>query len=278
MKIYIGFITQDKSLIKTFNSSKESLVPKEIRTKLPKICSFKFDAFDPLNSKNNFSIESHLLHASRDFDYAACLIDTKFNYPSSDIFCALLCGKVDSKQIKLGNTKNFFSCHFTKLFKSAIFTIEKMNDSQCEQAMRLPRRNFVNNRFHALCEVYQDDVLEAHFHNTAKEKIYAVLDLKRPRRDSSYNHKYFIDDESKHFIFGKEEHSVLPTGSPHQPSCVLNGIFRFGMKISTDHHYNMSKGTGDQTYISGSFLNCHNMLITVSKNDTHLNIFTNDFF
>ncbi|HHB7052115.1 TPA: hypothetical protein ACN7KQ_003137 [Klebsiella pneumoniae] len=278
MKIYVGLISLDPSLIKEFNAVKEALIPKPIREKLPKKCNFKFDAFNPTVSKGALTIDSHILKETDGFDYATCLIDERLDTYCQNIRHAILCASVIPDEVKDGNLRNFFSNRLTKLFKSAIFTIEKMSTSEIEQAMCLPIRNFKAQDLSELCRLYREDVIEAHFHNTARQQITAISRRRQPRRKSNYSTKYFIDDDSKHFIFGKEEHSKLGTGDPHLAHCVVNGNFRFGKKIVTDHHYNVSKGDGDKTSISGNFPNCHDEIITVNKGKTHLNMFSNDHF
>lgn len=278
MRVYVGLISSDTDLIKEFNAVKESLIPKAIRDKLPKKCDFKFDAFNPLTSRGKYTVDSHILQEINGFDYATCLITEDIESYCDNIRYAILSTSINPSEVKNGNIHNFFSSRLAKLFKSVMFTMEKMDSADIEQAMRLPRRNFNAPELAELCRLYRDDVIESHFHNSVKQQIFAIGKRKKPRRKSSYNTKYFIDDDKKHFVFGKEEHAVLPTGEPHQPHCVVNGSFRFGRKISTDHHYNVSKGDGDKTYISGQFPNCHDDIITPENGETHLNMFTNDHF
>lgn len=278
MKIYVGLISSTAGLIEEFNHAKEALIPKSIKDKLAKLCSFKFDAFNPYQSKGQFNIDKHILESSRGYDYAACLIEQNHIGLCENLRVAILNATFDPNEESSGNPRNFLSTRLNKLFKSAIFTIEKMKITETEQAMRLPRRNFNAQELTDLCQVYRDSVLTGNFHNDAKALIAAIEKKRRPRRRSDYPTKYFIDDKDKHFVFGKEIHAILPTGEPHQAHCELNGNFRFGRRISIDHHFNVSQGEGDDTYVSGEFENCHDELITPEKGKTHLNMFTNDHF
>ena len=276
MKIYIGLISSSAELIDEFSKTKEALIPKSIKDKLPKPCEFKFDSFNPSKSKGNFSVDKHLLAGSCGYDYALCLIENDLAYLCVNIRKAILSATIDPTEVNNGKTHNFFTNRLTKIFKAAIFTIEKMSAAEVEHAMRLPSRNFHAREFRELCRLYQDDIMEAAFHNSAKQQIAAVVKLRHPRRESSFQTKYFIDERRKHFVFGKEDHEVLPTGEPHQPHCVLNGNFRFGRRISIDRHFNVSQGDGDDTFITGNFPNCHDEIITPAQNRTHLNMFSND--
>lgn len=276
MKIYVGLVSTTETLIGEFNGSKEALIPASIRDKLPKPSEFKFDAFNPSNSRGGFSVDKHVLESSRGYGYVACLIECGLNYLCGNLRQAVLSATIDPTEITNGKTRNFFSTRLNKLFKAAIFTLDQMSKAEVEHAMRLPSRNFVAPEFSELCRLYREDVMGASFHDSAKRHISAIGKRRKPRRESSFQTKYFIDDERKHFVFGKEDHEILPTGDPHHPHCELNGNFRFGRKISIDRHFNVSLGDGDQTYISGNFPNCHGEIITPEKNRTHLNMFSND--
>lgn len=276
MRIYIGLISSSVELINEFSSTKEALIPKSIKDKLPKSCEFKFDAFNPNKSKGNFSVDKHLLEASRGYEYALCLIDNDLTYLCGNLRRAILSATIDPTEVVNGKTHNFFSTRLNKIFKAAIFTINQMSNSEVEHAMRLPSRNFDSAELRDLCLLYENNIMEAEFHNLVKKQIVAVLKRRQPRRESSFQTKYFIDERRKHFVFGKEHHEVLPTGEPHQPHCELNGNFRFGRRISIDRHFNVSRGDGDDNFINGEFTNCHDEIITPSKNRTHLNMFSND--
>lgn len=276
MKIYVGLISSDQALIDEFNSRKEALIPAAMRGKLPKPSEFKFDAFNPYNSKGIFTIDKHVLEASRGYYYATCLIQQDLNYLCGNLRQAVLSATIDPAEVNNGKIHNFFSTRLNKLFKAAAFTLDRMSNAEVEQAMRLPSRNFEADEFRELCRIYREDVMNANFHDSAKRYISTLGKRRQPRRESSFQTKYFIDDKRKHFVFGKEDHEVLPTGDPHVPHCELNGNFRFGRRISIDRHFNVSQGDGDETYISGDFPNCHDEIVTPEKNRTHLNMFSND--
>lgn len=175
------------------------------------------------------------------------------------------------------NFNNFFGHKLSKLLTGLLFILELMNKLDNEIAMRLPIRNFIAEDLKELCNVFATKTLDPEFIDSVSSLQEKLLSRKRPRRKSSYPIKYFIDDHEKHFDFGKERHAVLETGHPHKLSCEIAGNFRFGKKISTNQHYNVSKGEGDRTSISGIFPNCHNEMISISEK-THINMFSNDSF
>jgi hypothetical protein len=276
MKVYVGLISSSDELIKYFNNNKESLIPKPIRTKISSECNFKFDAFNPNKSKAYFNVDKHVLESSRGFDYVICLIEQDLINLCLSINVAALCSIIDPRDVESAQIRNFLTNRLTRIFKIASFTIEKMKDADIEYALRLPRRNFQAQELENLCDLYSLHTSSADFHNTAKSLINSLLKRRKPRRKSNFSTKYFVDDKSRFFVFGKERHEVLPTGEPHQPHCELNGNFRFGRRISNNQHFNVSEGEGDNTSIKGEFLNCHDERIVPAKNRTHLNMFSND--
>lgn len=276
MKIYIGLISSSPELVTEFAAAKEALIPKPIREKLPARCEFKFDAFSPGHSRGGFTVDQHVLEASRNHDYVACLIDQDATYSCNNLRHAVLSAEIDASEVAAGNVRNFLASRLTRLFKSAIFTMEQMGAAEAEQAMRLPRRNFAAAELVELCRLYREDALDSGFQNAVKQQISGVMKRRRPRRRSCYPTKYFVDDHQRYFAFGKELHEILPTGDPHVSHCELNGTFRFGRRISSNRHFNVSLGDADQTRVSGIFLNCHEDQIIPERGQTHLNMFSND--
>jgi len=276
MRVYVALISSSVDLNREFVHVGESLIPKEIRQRFGKGCSYLFDAFDPLRLGAGFTVDQHILKRCRGCDYIVALIEEGAGAFCQNIRYAVLNATIDLNQVDGTSFGNFFSSRLAKLFKAVIFTRDKMASTLVEQAMRLPIRNFRAPELEELCRVYRDNLFEASFHNDAKRLIDMLGARRHPRRRSSYPIKYFVDDGDKYFVFGNELHESLPTGSPHQPRCELNGRFRFGRSISINHHFNVSQGDANQTYISGQFPNCHDAIVTTEKGRTHLNMFSND--
>jgi hypothetical protein len=95
----------------------------------------------------------------------------------------------------------------------------------------------------------------------------------RPKRESSYSTSYIVDDDQKHFEYGKERHAQPASGPPHQKLCALSGIFRFGKRYDSGRHFNVSLSSG---LIGGSFDDCHDAAVGITAR-THINMFPNDF-
>jgi len=175
------------------------------------------------------------------------------------------------------NLNNYFTHFAGRLLKNLACLVRIMSDSDNHQALRLPLRNFTAEDLSRAARICSEESVSSDFNNNLLDALVAIKRKKRPKRKSNYSTKYFFDDDGKVFEFGKEKHARLPSGkNPHSLFCEINGRFRFGKSISTDEHFNVSKGEGDTTSISGNFLNCHDVSIAVSAT-THLNMFSNDF-
>ena len=98
----------------------------------------------------------------------------------------------------------------------------------------------------------------------------------RPKRKSSYDDEYLVDDEKKHFRLGHERHSRADTGLPHVRLCRLSNLYRFGRSFDNRQHYNVSMDK-DIIVMDGDYPNCHGERMS-GKGQPYLNMFTNDFF
>jgi hypothetical protein len=149
---------------------------------------------------------------------------------------------------------------------------------------RLPIRNFESQHFrdfvgwmangHNLNDVSRvHNQVQSHMQQLRKALV-------QPRRQSSYQTKYCVDDRSRYFVLGHEEHARIDTATPHVSLCVALNSFRFGIKLSEEHHFNVSMGDGDRTHIAGEFIGCHGEERVVGRGEgrKHLNMFSNDFF
>ena len=149
---------------------------------------------------------------------------------------------------------------------------------------RLPLRNFASQSFqdfvNSMVNGHRlDDV--AVVHNQVQSHMQVLRrTLIQPRRQSSYPTKYCVDERSRYFELGHEKHARIDTAPPHSTLCVALNSFRFGIKLSEEHHFNVSMGEGDRTHIAGEFVGCHDDQRMVSRGDgkKHLNMFSNDFF
>ncbi|WP_313326049.1 hypothetical protein [Pseudomonas qingdaonensis] len=149
---------------------------------------------------------------------------------------------------------------------------------------RLPVQNFESQLYHGFVGRMTRG-LDVNQAGEALNVIQADLQgmrrtIMRPRSRSNNPQKYCVDDRNKFFDLGHEVHAQIDTRMPHTPLCVALNSFRFGIKISEEHHYNVSLGEGDRTWVMGAFSDCHGgqRIVREGEGKTHLNMFSNDFF
>ena len=146
------------------------------------------------------------------------------------------------------------------------------------QVTLLPERNFKAQDWQELIETILRRVNTLTFLEETKALLGSLKKRRKPRRNTSDNVRYFIDDADQHFQYGKEHHSSPDTAPPHTLSCELNFRFRFGRRVEdTKRHFNVNRGPGKHPSIRGTFPNCHGEMKDVTKT-SHLNMFMNDFF
>ncbi|MFB4391033.1 MULTISPECIES: hypothetical protein [unclassified Pseudomonas] len=143
----------------------------------------------------------------------------------------------------------------------------------------LPARNFEADEWRGLIRKVFKDTHKNTFLDDAKQLMQTMRRLrKKPRRKCNDGKMYFIDERDKHFIYGKEHHSLPETGHPHTLTCCLNYRFRFGRKVAdAQRHFNVNRGPGSNPSVKGVFVDCHHRERNITKT-SHLNMFMNDYF
>lgn len=179
---------------------------------------------------------------------------------------------------RVENPRNFLQHHVGNLLaKFSAFCKEAGGDNY--QLTLLPARNFEAEEWRELIQKVLRDTHKDTFLEDAKRLMQTMKRLrKKPRRKCNDGKLYFVDDKDKHFIYGKEHHSLPDTGQPHTLTCCLNYRFRFGRKVADAHrHFNVNRGPGTHPSVKGLFVDCHCQTRTVIRT-SHLNMFMNDFF
>ena len=151
-----------------------------------------------------------------------------------------------------------------------------MSSAGNQLPLLLPLRNFTAKEWTELQGVFRGDGMDGNLPKRVGDLVKRINTRKRPRKQATSPQTYLVDDDDKLFDYGKERHAQLATGKPHTSICVLTGNFRFGWRIPTDRHYNVTKESGGLTKIAGIFPDCHGDLIQVTDR-THLNMFSNDY-
>lgn len=276
MRIHICLISSDSGAIELVRRDRISLIPKSLREhqRMREIgADFSFTVYDPVTAGR--PLANYLLEGEGD-QVIVLLVDLALESLISDIASACFVAGVEFRSHPRTNYKNYLAGILTRLLKNMATFLSIIDDGANKQVMLLPFRNFDAEELRALRQAVRVSALSSEIDNAIMPFVVRLKDRKRPRRKSNFPGQYIVDDEGKLFQFGLERHSQLATGSPHTASCILTGRFRFGRRIETDRHYNVTKEVGQRTEISGEFLGCHSQLYTVSTT-THLNMFSNDY-
>lgn len=276
MHIHLCLVSSDQGANTLVRKAQLSLIPRTFRKHeiMEAIgVEFSISVYDPLTSGR--PLAQYLLDIPRS-DAIALLVDKSLGGITNDIACACFIAEVEFPAYPKLNYRNYFTSILSRLLWRLTDFITIMNDGANEQVMLLPFRNFNAKQLRDLREICRSDTLSPEFINNVMHHVESLKNRRRPHRKSNYPHLYIVDDDEKIFKYGLERHAVLATGEPHTVDCILTGNFRFGKRIPTDRHYNVSKEVGKDTWIGGLFTDCHDAVHNVTPT-THLNIFSNDY-
>jgi hypothetical protein len=276
MRVVLVLVSSDQDACDLFRKEKEGLVPRSLREhERIKSVGLKFvtGIFDPAAAQR--SIQDYVLDAARSAGAVALLVDSSVAHIAVPVASACFVGNVAFNP-QATNYKNLIVATLTKLIKNLVVLVEAQSSAGSQQALLLPLRNFVAPELNALQDLFRLNTISPEFPIQLGRLVGQINERKRPRRQSPYKSTYLVDDQQKLFDYGKERHAQLATGAPHNSMCVLTGNFRFGRRIPTDRHYNVTKEAGAFTRISGDFPDCHGAVVGVAET-THLNMFSNDY-
>lgn len=271
MHLLVILVTKNNSLLKTFIRQQDA-IKKDCITCLNSAVDLVFtsalsedDLCDlPLHHHLNYGSDSGII-VIYDDALSTFIESTKialFSYPIGDVafvpnMCSFLINEIRRA------VKNYLS------IKSAA---AKLNNYQ---ALALPLKNFDSQCVHTLINVCTSKTSSKSFQDDLNHALSCLLRLKGPKRRSRFPEMYFIDDKKLYFQYGQERHSSYETNYPHNKLCHLNGIYRFGIYLEQQRHFNVSTDT--KFFSCTSWFDCHNQHICVTKQD-HINMFSNGFF
>lgn len=277
MRCAIILVSDDPSACGVFDREKEGLIPRSLRD-LERIKTIGFDfatsVYKPSSAK--FSLVQHVLHTAKNAQGIAILCDSRNQRLTAEVTNACFVATAEFNP-EASSYKNVLQATLTRLVKNLAHVFTHMRDAGSRNALQLPFRNFLAKELKALEELFACSTLAPEFVSTLDQ---AISDLNRrriPKRREDYPDKYYVDDNDSFFSYGKEHHSELETGASHLPLCKLNGNFRFGHKIATNEHYNVSKDKGKNGTISGLFKDCHDQIMEI-REKSHVNVFSNDYW
>lgn len=276
MKLFVGVISSNEFICAQYAKKRAGLIPTSSLTgSLKERAQIIVGSFNP-SAQSGRSAQDYLDHATRSADAAILVVEDNCISALDAVRHAFFLAELTFPQ-RIENAQNFLGRPLGKLLQHFSAVCEAMDHADGEESAILPIRNFAAPEMEELARVCRSDALLPNFVNGFTEQMAALRKRRRPRKQSGRQTKYYVDDRDKHFVFGKEVHSSYETGPPHLLSCKINANFRFGKRINSTRHFNVSCGDGDNTQISGSFPNCHDEF-TLARPVTHLNMFSNDYF
>ncbi len=278
MNVLVCLISSQDNIAETVARQRERLIPQDLFKKkgLDYPVNFKVSIYNPKKEKN-ISFEKFLLREAKTSEAVILLVEKTHSCLVVPVENAVFSATFEVKDERVSNFKNFFGSYFSQLFRNFFVIKTLMDDTEKEQAMMLPLRNFDAPELRAMTLLSRDDSRCANFILHMEARLAEIVKRRLPRKRSDYKMKYFVDDKGMHFGYGNEIHARFDTGKPHIATCEFNGHFRFGKRINPSRHYNVSFGDGDTTNIAGDFPDCHGAVHTVTK-QSHLNMFANDFY
>ena len=276
MRIHLCLVSSDQGANELVRKERRALIPKSLRDQ-PRMtevgAEFSVSVYDPATAGR--PLAQYLLEGEGD-EFIVLLLDTSLGNFAEDVAAACIVADVEFTSHPRTNYKNYFAGKLTRLLKNVVTFISIIGDGANEQVMLLPFRNFHAQQLVDLRNVCRHDTLSPDFSNMVESLVAALKNRRRPHRKSNYPEQYYVDDAEKLFQYGLERHAQLATGAPHTSVCLLMGNFRFGRRIDTGRHYNVTKESGRGTQIAGEFADCHDQVHAVAAT-THLNIFCNDY-
>lgn len=277
MKVLVCLISSQYNIAEAVGRQRDRLIPQDLfKKKGPDYpVHFKVSIYNP--PKESISFEKFLLREAKTSEAVILLVESQHSHLVESVENAVFAATFEIHEERVNNFKNFFGSYFSQLFRNFFVVKTLMGDTEKEQAMMLPLRNFDAPALREMARLSREDSRCVNFVLHMEAQLAEIVKRRLPRKNSHYKTKYFVDERGMHFGYGNEKHARFDTGKPHVAACEFNGLFRFGKRIDSSRHYNASFGDGDETNIVGDFPDCHGAIGSVSKR-SHLNIFANDFY
>lgn len=275
MTLIVVFVTADSAVIEAVSARKLSLLPADLRANdyaALGVADVVVSVFDTKISKK----VDDLLEWLNWEDASGVVIISDESMPglfqvlgdhfSVHRFEAPAYGK---------NVANLLTSVLTKCLRAFKFFATRFTDKKYQQIFRLPLRNFNAPEIATMREICRD-MTHRNYGREIDTLLREMRKRQKPKKASEYPEVYLVDDEDKHFKLGPERHSQAETGiPPHQVLCVVSNSMRFGHRFDGTIHYNVSRDK--DASMKGNYNDCHGLVREHRKN-SHVNMFTNDFF
>jgi len=274
-------LATNEALVKTLEKPRTDISAAALRNaRLPGSNELTMVAFNPAKQRTPFvDFLSNAMGVVENrpgepaFDGVVILFDSTTAQDVSRIRDGVFAGQIDATYIE--DRESFLIRRFGRLLTNLAVLMRTMSDKTRMEAAILPARNFDSEVFRRFMDLCQTETMAADFQDRVVPALTAVTKLRGPRRRSKYPTKYFKDERPSCYQYGPEKHSWFETGGEHSSVCTIRGMFRFGVPLEPQRHFNVTHAT-ENVRLSGSFRTCHDSWLVASER-THLNMFSNDF-
>lgn len=276
MRALICLVSSNDSATRLVEKQQANLIPEQLRRDPcfnVKGSTISVGIYDP--KKNIESLTDFVFERSRGMDVAALLIEGNLEVPLDEVSPAILAGTV---VLNYNTLRMSLEAAMSRTLKNLLKIHALTKDEKMLEVLLLPKKNFIAQDLCDLLLLGRTAGASNDLYAEVVAKLALLRNRRKPRRRAVVDpqKKYIVDDDKKLFEYGYENHSKYETGPPHTKSCILAARYRLGAKIPLEHrHYNMTKEKGKETWITGKFYDCHHSQNSV--NQSHVNIFTNDY-
>ncbi|WP_157020548.1 hypothetical protein [Paracoccus sp. 228] len=273
--LIVVFVTAEAAVIEAITAKKISLVPPDLRAggyAALGVDEVVLTAFDTKISNNindflnwlNWENASGIVVITD--DSMPRLVELLGDHFSVHRFDAPLYGK---------NIDNFLTSVLTRCLRAFRFFATRFTDKKYQQIFRLPLSNFNAHEIITMREICRD-MTRRNYGREIDALLREMRKRQKPKKASDYPDIYLVDDEDKHFKIGPERHAQADTSMPpHNVLCIVSNNMRFGHKFDGATHYNVSRNK--DASMRGNYTDCHGN-VREHRKDSHINMFTNDFF
>lgn len=274
MKLAVVVVSDDEKIRQFVGVNKTNIIPQG--TRKGEIAGRANNIFDtssiPLSALGGEGLTLHLTEKARRNDGVIALVESQFHNRmmafSNSVF--LVPFNVSPIPSAMGNS---LGSSISRAIRYFGIYVRLFTQAKYQKIFLLPLNNFRAKELQFLQAAFLEATADSSFAQLLERRLSEMGRRQFPKRKGLYEKVYLVDDGSRHFEYGLEQHShVETTCPPHSPTCELNSILRFGAKYDTRRHFNVSL---EDRLISDSFVNCHGEL--AERASTHINMFPNGF-
>ncbi|KQM17895.1 hypothetical protein ASF83_02115 [Plantibacter sp. Leaf171] len=282
MHLLAVLVVTNEALVKTLERPRTNISEAILRNaKIPGSNELTAIAFNP--AKQRIPFVDYLSNAmgvvdnrpmDAVFDGVVMLFDNTTAQDVAGIRDGVFASQLDAAAY-IEDRESFLIRAFGRLLTNFAVLMRTTSDKTRMEAAILPGKNFDSAVFRRFMHLCQADAMAVDFQDRVVPALTDVTKLRGPRRRSKYPTKYFKDERPSCYQYGPEKHSWFETGGEHSSVCTIRGMFRLGIPLEAQRHFNVTDVT-ENVRISGSFQTCHDSWL-IASDRTHLNMFSNDF-